>query len=108
MSLYLPLPTKWEKVFSVDLFLIENHEKPTRYAVKVDRGGVLSDLKLSLSKLCDLQPSEIEFVDFLNSQIFSILPEDRLIKEIDDSLVITAFQVFKSPTLEIVGNNFFY
>jgi hypothetical protein len=103
MSLFLPLPTKWEKVFTVDLFLMENFEKPTRYAVKVDRGGVLTDLKLSLGNLCQLEFNEIEFVDFLNNQIFSFLPDERLIKEMDDSVVITAFQVFKNPSLVLSG-----
>lgn len=85
----LPLPIGRIKMLMIPVYL-SNCDVPTRYGVFIKEGSTIHDLKVELSKLCNLPIEKMVIADLYRSYIFEILPDSKVL---ENNVIPIAFQV---------------
>jgi len=91
MYLSVPLPVSTERVMNVTCIYLE--KPPIKYAIKLPKNGVVTDIKKSMTHVTGLGVEQMGICDIYAHKIFKILPENHPVSQIKDHDEIFCFEI---------------
>jgi ubiquitin carboxyl-terminal hydrolase 4/11 len=93
LYLSLPLPVEKNRIIPITLFRHDNKSQTTKYAIKVQKAGLMQELRKAISEVTGIKANDIVIADVFHHRIYKFFTDSHSIGSISDSDVVCAYEL---------------